>query len=88
MQSKEIEAHDLEGIPPLNTTVKAARLLRRSRRHISRLIASGKLPALKLGRGKGCRVLITRLAIAAFLACRHFVTPIRPCCPKESFLCS
>ena len=55
-------------LPPLLTIPEAAKALRMSARNVSRLLAHGRLGAVRTGSGGGSsRVLIARVEIARFL---------------------
>jgi excisionase family DNA binding protein len=59
-------------LPPLATISEAAEALRMSRRNVSRLLARGRLDAVRTGVGGGSsRVLIARAEIARFLRGLH-----------------
>ena len=59
-------------LPPLVTISETAEALRMSRRHVSRLLARGRLDAVRTGVGGGSsRVLIARAEIARFLRRLH-----------------
>ncbi|MCC6151804.1 MAG: helix-turn-helix domain-containing protein [Planctomycetes bacterium] len=68
MPSTTTAADLLEGVPNFCTIDETAKLLRCSRRHINRLIAKRILVFVKLGSERGCKVLVPRKAIAAYIA--------------------
>lgn len=57
----------LADVPALATADEVRAVLRLSRRHLYRLLAAGKLHAVKMGVGSS-RVLIPRSALRDFLA--------------------
>lgn len=58
----------IANLPPLATISETAEALRMSRRNVSRLLARGRLDAVRTGVGGGSsRVLIARAEIARFL---------------------
>ena len=75
--SKPLEADWVRDVitmlPPLATISETAETLRMSRRTVSRLLAQGRLDAVRTGVGGGSsRVLIARAELARFLRRLHF----------------
>jgi excisionase family DNA binding protein len=67
MSGTDLLSDLLAGVPPFNSIKETAKLLRCSRRQITRLIAKGELSVVKLGTGRGCKVLIPRKSIGDLL---------------------
>ncbi|NRA34569.1 MAG: helix-turn-helix domain-containing protein [Polyangiaceae bacterium] len=63
----------LRDVPPLSTTLEAMSLLRTSRRNLYRMVARGKIRALRPERSGSSRLLFAKAELARFL--RTLETP-------------
>lgn len=67
MSGTDVVGDLLDDVPPFSSINETAKLLRCSRRQITRLVAKGELSVVKLGTGRGCKVLIPRKSIGDLL---------------------